>query len=93
MDNELGKLSEKGLQKLQKQSTVTQSILFSKKVFESKEQVIKWLKFHDKKSDNIDETDNFYRARQRDPDDFMPKSFRTKQIGNGIFIIIGKLRQ
>jgi hypothetical protein len=72
-------------------SLVTQSILFDKKIFSISE-ARNWLKSHDKKSDNIDVTDKYYRARQRDPGDFISESFRTIKVTRGIFMIVGKLK-
>jgi hypothetical protein len=39
-----------------------------------------------------DETENEIRYRVRDPKDFVPESFRTKQLKDGISIIVGKLK-
>ncbi|HOV76308.1 MAG TPA: DNA adenine methylase, partial [Candidatus Hydrogenedentes bacterium] len=39
-----------------------------------------------------DETENEIRYRVRDPKDFVPESFRTKQLKDGVSIIVGKLK-
>lgn len=73
-------------------SLIVQSILFDKEKFTLTE-AKNWLKKHDYKSDKVDETDEYYRFRQRDPDDFDPDSFRTKEIEDGVKFIMGKLKQ
>jgi hypothetical protein len=41
-------------------------------------------------SKEFDETDNFYRYRQEDPELFKDKSYRTKELSNGVKLIFGK---
>ncbi len=92
-----GKWHKKSLDEIidilkEREAAVTQSILLSKKHFKMKKEAIDWLKKHKKKFGNIEETDEYWRARQRDPDDFKPKSFRTHEIAPGIKLIIGRLK-
>lgn len=59
------------LAELDKQEGWTvQSILFPKAHWDSAGACRDWLKEHDFKSSDLDETDDHYRFRQRDPDDF-----------------------
>jgi hypothetical protein len=44
---------------------------------------------HDKK---IDTTEDSWRFRQREPEDFQPESFRVKKINASTSIIIGRLK-
>jgi len=57
-------------------STTVQTVIFDKKVF-TKEQTVAWLKKNKLKSAKVDETENSFRFRQRDPGDFQDKSFKT----------------
>lgn len=43
-------------------------------------------------TDAIEETENEIRARIKSPELFIPETFRTKELPNGISIIIGKLK-
>lgn len=74
-----------------KQSMVVQSVIISKTVAKSKKEAVKKVPDGFKTSD-IEETEQSWRFRQRDPDDFMPNSFRTKQIAPGVTLVLGKLR-
>ena len=76
-----------------REAAVTQSILLSRKNFKTKEEAISWLKEHKKKHDAIDETEDYWRARQRDPEDFRQETFRTYEIAAGIKLIIGRLKK
>jgi len=74
------------------QSMVIQSILFDKEKW-TLEKAKKWLKEHNYRNDKTDETDEYYRFRQRDPNDFVEDSFRTIDWGKGIKAIMGKLKE
>jgi len=77
---------------LEKQeSLVIQTLLFDKKKF-SRSQAVSWAKDHDFKSSKVDETENFFRLRQRKPNDFKRDSFRTKELTSGIKGVFGRLK-
>lgn len=71
-----------------KQSTTIQSILFDKEKF-TLEEAKNWLEKHNFRNDKVDETDKYYRFRQREPEEFEPNSFRTIELTDGIKAIIG----
>lgn len=56
--------------------TTLQSILFDKDIW-TLAKAKAWLKENDFKSSKLDETEDNFRFRQRDPGDFKPRSFRT----------------
>jgi len=76
---------------LKQQSTTVQTLIFDKEKF-TKQQAIDWAEEHDFKSDGVDETEDSYRIRQRDPDEFIEDSFRTIELDDGIKAVIGKLK-
>jgi len=59
-----------------KTSTTVQTVVFDKKRW-TKAQAAKWLKDNGFKAVTVRETGNSYRFRQRPPEDFEQKSFRT----------------
>ena len=69
--------------------TVTQSILFKKRYW-TIARAKKWLKSKGKKGLVVDETDNYYRFRQLDPDLFRKSSFRTIKYTPSIMAVIGE---
>jgi len=67
-----------------------QSIIFKKSIY-SKKKAIQFLKSNGYRYSKCDETDNFYRFRQLDPNQLKEFGFnkvRTKEISNGIAFII-----
>lgn len=68
---------------------IIQSVIVPKDKY-SKKEANKWIKDNDFKNKGIDETDNFYRYRQEDPELFKDKSYRTKELSNGVKLIFGK---
>jgi hypothetical protein len=68
-----------------KGTSKVQSILFRKNYY-TKKNAINWLKKHGYKYSKIDETDNFYRARQFPPRKY--KKFKTLTPTPGIRLII-----
>lgn len=67
-----------------------QSIIFKKLVY-NKRQAIQFLKKNGFRYNKLDETENFYRFRQLDPNQLKELGFsivRTKEISNGISFII-----
>ena len=76
--------------------TYIQSLIFSKKGFKTKFKVRKWImknkfKFLNKR-DGIEETNNTFRVRQRQPSRFNKKTFRTITLDKNIKAVIGKLK-
>lgn len=65
------------------QPLTVQSVLFSKKT-NQKSDARKWLRDHGFESLDLEETENFYRSRQKNPDKFDPDSFVTKEIKPGV---------
>lgn len=70
---------------------VLQSVIFNKRYF-TKESAREWLRIHNLKSSSIEETDSFFRFRQRNPSEFDENSFRTVKITKGITSVMGKLK-
>ena len=82
------------LEDIDSDSTLIQSLIFDKDVFETKEEVLDWVKSHGFYVEKeIDETSDAYRVRQVDPSEFYPDSFRTIEIRKGIKAVIGKIRE
>lgn len=77
---------------MEQESTTVQTLIFSKEKF-SKEAAVSWAKDHDFRSDKVDETEDSFRFRQRDPNDFKEGSFRTIELSSGIQAVIGKLKE
>ena len=70
-------------------STMTQSIMFKKRYWKIK-RAKKWLREHGYEGLIVDETDNYYRFRQIDPDHFKSSSFRTISFTPSIKAVIGE---
>lgn len=68
-------------------SMQVQSLLFPRDKW-TKPEARAWLKEHGYKSKKVDETDRYYRFRQRDPDEFTV--LRTKDFGEHIKAIVGR---
>lgn len=74
------------------QGTEIQTLIFDKKKFTQKE-AEEWLKKHNFKYGKVDEKDESFRFRQKDPESFDQSSFRTITITDGINAVIGKPRK
>jgi phage head maturation protease len=72
--------------------TEVQSLIFSKERF-TKAEAVKWAKDHDFKANSVDETEDSWRLRQADPDEFEDGSFRTIELTDGIKAVIGKRKE
>jgi phage gp29-like protein len=75
--------------------TTVQSLVFSKDRFQTAASAQAWAREHgykDGSNPGVDETEDSWRIRQRDPGDFDPKSFRTIELTAGVKAVIGKLR-
>src|SRR3990172_13001177 len=77
---------------LQAQVTIVQTVILSKERFSSVEEAEKWITSHEFKNKGVDETEDSYRFRQRDPGDFVYSSFRTINITDGVKAVIGHLK-
>ena len=67
-------------------SSIVQSIIFDKNKY-TVEKAKKWLKSHGYKYGDVDEKQHHIRFRQVEPGKF--KYFRTKEIADGIKLILG----
>lgn len=76
----------------EQESTTVQTLIFSKDKF-SQEEATSWASDHDFRADKVDETEDSFRLRQRDPSDFKENSFRTIELSSGVKAVIGKLKE
>lgn len=81
------KIVEEGLKK---QGTKVQTLIFSKDKF-TRAQAIAWAKDHDFRADKVDETENSFRLRQRDPAGF--QRLRTISLTDGVQAVVGPLKK
>lgn len=70
-------------------STTVQSLIFDKKKF-SKSEAIAWARNHNFKASKVDEKEDSYRLRQKDPGSFKEGSFRTITIADGVRAVVGR---
>lgn len=70
-------------------STTIQTLIFSKDKF-SKAEAVKWAKEHDHKTE-VDETEDSYRLRQRDPDTMT--GMKTITLTDGIKAVVGHVKE
>ena len=72
----------------------TQSVLLDKDYF-SKSQAKAWIRKHDFKQafygKDVEETENFYRFRQMAPSRFKKGKYVTKEISDGVKLVLGNL--
>jgi hypothetical protein len=73
--------------------TVVQTLIFNKEQFPTKESAVDWAKEHDYKYGDVDETEDSWRLRQRDPADFVEGSFRTIELTDGVQAVVGHLKE
>lgn len=76
--------------RIKKRRTTLQSLILSKSIF-TKIGAKAWLKKHGFRR-TLDVKANTLRARQIEPSDFAPRSFRTIPITTGIKAVIGHLK-
>jgi hypothetical protein len=69
-----------------------QTLIFDKEHF-TRKQAVQWCKTHDYRSTGVDETEETYRIRQRDPGKFVPGSFRTVDLTTGVRAVLGRLKR
>ena len=75
-----------------------QTLIFDNKFYTNKRKVKDWVlrndfKLDKRKKDPVDKFANTYRVRQRNPDWFQKKTFRTKQLSKGIKGVYGYLKK
>jgi|GEM_PF-2361288 len=73
--------------------TVVQTLILSKAQFPTAEDATQWAREHQFRADKVDETEDSWRLRQRDPSDFDPESLRTITLTKGMQAVIGHLKQ
>jgi hypothetical protein len=74
-----------------REPTEVQSLIFDKAKY-TREQVVAWVESHGFEHTKLDETEQSYRVRQREPGDFELGGFRTIDLRTGIAAVIGQLR-
>lgn len=75
----------------EKQSLVIQSLVLSKDRFDTAEEAKEWADGNNFKSDKVDETDETFRLRQREPGAFKEGSFKTVDVTDGVSAVMGVL--
>lgn len=83
--------AKKSAKKRKKTSTRVQTLIFDRKLFTLTE-ARNWARTHDFKSSGVDETEDSYRIRQRDPSRFKSGSFKTVELTKGVKAVVGRLR-
>ena len=71
---------------------IKQSILVSKKIAKSREEAKRIARKYADRIYTIRETENYYRIRQRPPEDFKG-GYRTQKVANGIYIVWGNFKK
>lgn len=71
--------------------TRIQTLIFSKENW-TRQRAVAWSRAHDFRADKVDETENSFRLRQREPGTFRSGSFRTIDLqgAEGIKAVIGR---
>jgi hypothetical protein len=69
-----------------------QTLILNKENFKSVKEAKKWASDHNFKSDKVDETNDSYRIRQKDPGEFKEGSLRTIQLKPGVKAVVGKMK-
>ena len=79
---------------VKKQPLKTQSVLLSRDKF-TKKQAEAWIKKHDYKTTfygkKMETTENYYRFRQAAPKNFKKGKYVTKEISDGVLLVLGNL--
>lgn len=83
--------TKESLENAAQQGMVVQTLILAKADF-SKEEAIAWVESHDFHAEKIDETEDSYRFRQREPSEFDQESFRTITLTKGVQAVVGKLK-
>jgi len=71
---------------------VVQTLILSKDRFKTVAEAKAWIKENNFKDYGVDETDNSYRFRQRNPEEFQTGSMRTFEVTNGVKAVGGRLK-
>ncbi|MGW8256928.1 MAG: S49 family peptidase [Thermoguttaceae bacterium] len=69
---------------------VVQTLIFDKKFFTTRESAVKWAREHNYRADKVDETENSWRLRQRNPNEFA--RFVSKVLTQGVTAVMGPLK-
>lgn len=77
----------------QNQSLETQSVICSKERFKTKEEAAEWVRKHGFRDDKVDETSTSYRFRQFPPSHCIEESFVTKEITDGVSLVLCKKKE
>ena len=75
---------------------IVQSVILSKRHYPSREEAAAWVREHGLKDhihpDPNPDSLNYHRFRQVQPSKFVPDTFRTRQIGAGVSLVLGRLK-
>ena len=78
-----------------KDPLVAQSVLIDRRIY-SLSEAKKWIKKHDFKltfyGKGVEKSENFFRFRQMAPRRFKPDKYVTKEIAEGIKLVLGNLK-
>lgn len=83
----------------QQDGTTIQTLILSKETFPTMEAATKWVTENDFKADKVDETEDSFRFRQRDPAQYDPngfgegEQFRTITVSDGVQAVVGFLTE
>lgn len=72
---------------------IIQGIICSKTHFKTLEEAREWVHEHGFNTAALGEDEMSYRFRQRDPAEFVPNSFSSMELADGVNAVVGKLRQ
>lgn len=81
------------LDKQERPPTTIQTLIMDRSRFRTRASATAWARENGMRHDKVDETENSYRLRQREPGEFVDWSFRTIRITNGVQAVIGRLRE
>jgi hypothetical protein len=73
-------------------NTIVQSVLISRRIVHEPRTAQLWLMMHNFKTD-LDIKPKTYRARQIDPRKFVPGSFKTIILTDGVKAVVGRLKK
>ena len=88
-EEENGEASE---EQKQEEDLTVQTLIFAKSKFD-KAEALSWAQEHSFKAEKVDETEDSYRLRQRDPSEFVEGSFKTVALTDGVNAVMGKLQE
>ena len=78
---------------LEQKSTTVQTLILSKNTFKSAAEAKAWARKHEFDAGKVDETEDSYRIRQKDPGGFHDATFRTIDLTTGVKAVIGKMKE